>query len=104
MNEVKRYAPRTVVMLLEKRRMIQHLRTAPLRPESFLCGSRVDAEPAAREQAVNEIPMSDDYERARHSVTKLHALSQTKYRRKVMAPEVLESVFAALRIISRVWT
>ncbi|MBS5218292.1 MAG: hypothetical protein KHY61_09500 [Sutterella wadsworthensis] len=57
--------------------------------------------------------MSDDYERARHSVTKLHVhLSFTtkyrrkeyrrkEYRRKVMAPEVLESVFAALRIISR---
>ena len=69
---------------------------------------------AAREHvAVNEIPMSDDYERARHSVTKLHVhLSFTtkyrrkeyrrkEYRRKVMAPEVLESVFAALRIISR---
>ncbi len=40
---------------------------------------------AAREHvAVNEIPMSDDYERARHSVTKLHVhLSfTTKYRRK----------------------
>lgn len=59
---------------------------------------------AAREHvAVNEIPMSDDYERARHSVTKLHVhlIVTTKYRRTVMAPEVLESVFAALRIISR---
>lgn len=47
--------------------------------------------------------MSDDYERARHSVTKLHVhlIVTTKYRRTVMAPEVLESVFAALRIISR---
>ena len=64
---------------------------------------------AAREHvAVNEIPMSDDYERARHSVTKLHVhlifttkYRRKEYRRKVMAPEMLESVFAALRIISR---
>ena len=44
--------------------------------------------------------MFDDYERARHSVTKLHVhlIFTTKYRRKVMTPEVLESVLAALKI------
>lgn len=43
--------------------------------------------------------MFDDYERARHSVTKLHVhlIFTTKYRRKVMTPEVLESVLAALK-------
>lgn len=46
MNEVKRYAPRTVVMLLEEQRPDPALAdSTPLRPEkSFLCGSRVDAE------------------------------------------------------------
>ena len=44
--------------------------------------------------------MFDDYERARHSVTKLHVhlIFTTKYRCKVMTPEVLESVLAALKI------
>ena len=43
--------------------------------------------------------MFSDYDRARHSVTKLQVrlIFTTKYRRKVMKREVLERVLAALR-------
>ena len=43
--------------------------------------------------------MLDDYDRRRHSVTKLcvHLVFTTKYRRKVMTPPILEEVKATLR-------
>ena len=43
--------------------------------------------------------MFKDYVLSRHSVTKLqvHLIFTTKYRRRVMTPEVLESVLATLR-------
>lgn len=43
--------------------------------------------------------MFEDYERRRHSVTKLcvHLIFTTKYRRKVMAPEVLNDIKKCLR-------
>ena len=44
--------------------------------------------------------MFKDYVLSRHSVTQLqvHLIFTTKYRRRVMTPEVLESVLATLRI------
>ena len=43
--------------------------------------------------------MFEDYDRRRHSVTKLcvHLVFTTKYRRKVMTPPILEEMKATLR-------
>ena len=43
--------------------------------------------------------MFSDYDRRRHSVTKLcvHLIFTTKYRRKVMTPEILDEVCAHVR-------
>ena len=43
--------------------------------------------------------MLSDYDRRRHSVTKLcvHLVFTTKYRRKVMTPEILDEMKATLK-------